>query len=701
MKDKTRLTDFMSIFLTFLLITLLAGGAFLGYVLQDEIRRGRRKLEAETEGSVSRVEDYLNGLIRDEILLGESASDTSWAIKLNSDTDVFDQDFTVFWRQSIQENSLFRPVGLDNAVSRRGMIFRRRSLAVSRTHWGDAAFFVGTLGVPRSLREQVLQQIYACAVPTQIECLNAEGTSCFNRSILFITPMKGTSSSGAQVFLCTVFNAENILKHIEAQLTTGVARFSLVHAESGAVLMESGDGDRTGGRRIEREIFNTPWKAVFEVNTTGSYISQQALGRYLLSLVVIVLVGALLSYLLARWTYRPLQQLLHKVTGSSDNQNALMTLNHSIDSMLQRRREEQQAAAVRQLLMGYFEPGDRLEELVSFREDMYFRVMLLQSGERRPVDGALLENVCQVLQEAGGVTWQASEMLDGGMALILAAAQEEAVHAASGRIQELLEERYLAVSLFFGPISQGLVGVSVSYQEARRKQLYLHRSRAYYYLPFDWEGQLLGAIRQGRLSVAEEILANLRAENERALQSGRMEKEGVLLLLNHLMSDLQRCAREIGLEETLLEPLAELSGLSDFAEMWTLLGDALRRMDEALKAQRGQESTLDQRIVEYIQKHFDQPDLSLTSLQEAFGISSATTINKSIRRMTGQTFQACLIRCRLDRAKELMQDRTLKISAIAQQVGYENEYSFRRSFLRYTGVKVQEYQQSLRMEDRN
>lgn len=69
--------------------------------------------------------------------------------------------------------------------------------------------------------------------------------------------------------------------------------------------------------------------------------------------------------------------------------------------------------------------------------------------------------------------------------------------------------------------------------------------------------------------------------------------------------------------------------------------------------------------------------------------------------MTGQTFQACLIRCRLDRAKELMQDRTLKISAIAQQVGYENEYSFRRSFLRYTGVKVQEYQQSLRMEDRN
>ena len=59
---------------------------------------------------------------------------------------------------------------------------------------------------------------------------------------------------------------------------------------------------------------------------------------------------------------------------------------------------------------------------------------------------------------------------------------------------------------------------------------------------------------------------------------------------------------------------------------------------------------------------------------------------------TGQTFQACLIRFRMDRAKELVNDPKLRIADVARMVGYENESSFRRTFQRYTGCRVQDYQ---------
>jgi len=77
-------------------------------------------------------------------------------------------------------------------------------------------------------------------------------------------------------------------------------------------------------------------------------------------------------------------------------------------------------------------------------------------------------------------------------------------------------------------------------------------------------------------------------------------------------------------------------------------------------------------------------------LQDIFGLS-ANTINKNIKAVTGLTFLPYLTRLRMERAKLLLADKNLKISCISKLVGYENEYSFRRTFNRYTGCKAQDY----------
>lgn len=689
MKERLRLNDFLSIYLAFLIASLAIGGMFLVYVFRDEVSRGQRRVEQETEESASRVADYLSGLIRDEILLGEYARSTTWAVKLSSDTDIFNEEFTYSWKKSIHENTLFRPVGLDNTVCSRGMLFRRKNLAVSRNYWGEPQHYLTTLGVPRALREQALSEILACRMPDQVECFNEQGASCFGRNILFIIPLKPSVYLEPQVYLCTVFNAQNILKRVESMLPEGVTHFSLLNDESGSVLMDFAAGGQ-GQNRLEKTIFNTPWRAVFEVDLGRLYISPSAMLRHLALFGALMLGGVGLSYLLARMTYRPLQQLLRKVNGNPDDKNAFETLNQSIDVMLRRRLEDQKAAAVRQLLTGYFESVERLEELVRFRDDMSFQVLILSSAEKRLMEGEFLQSVYHALGREGGVLWQVSELLDGGVALILAADAPEPVRAASKRVQQLLEGEYWAVSLFFGEILHGLVGISVSYQEARRKQFYLHQGMPRYYFPFDWESQLLDALRKGRLNVAEEILINLRQENEKALQAGKMDQEDMMQMFNCLTSDLQRCVREMGRGDGLPVALTELHTSGSWQEMWNILLEGVRQMN--VSAPRGEADSLDQQIVNYIQRHYDQPELSITMLQEIFGVRSATTLNKYIRELTGQTFQACLIRCRMDRAKELMKDPTLKIAEIARLVGYENEYSFRRSFQRYTGCKVQDYQ---------
>jgi AraC-like DNA-binding protein len=113
----------------------------------------------------------------------------------------------------------------------------------------------------------------------------------------------------------------------------------------------------------------------------------------------------------------------------------------------------------------------------------------------------------------------------------------------------------------------------------------------------------------------------------------------------------------------------ELDGLTE-----ALLARVLRLAEEAPEPT----SRRIQQVVEWLQKHFDQP-ISIADLAEDFGYSEGYFF-RAFRRYTGQSPAAYLTAIRMQHAVQIMQRTTLTFDRIARIVGYQDPLYFSRLF---------------------
>lgn len=89
--------------------------------------------------------------------------------------------------------------------------------------------------------------------------------------------------------------------------------------------------------------------------------------------------------------------------------------------------------------------------------------------------------------------------------------------------------------------------------------------------------------------------------------------------------------------------------------------------------------------MEYIQEHYADQDLSLNSICSYLGIS-ISYFSTIFKEATGETFMEYLIRTRMEKAKELLENTTLKNYEIAERVGFADPHYFGISFKKITGM---------------
>lgn len=94
--------------------------------------------------------------------------------------------------------------------------------------------------------------------------------------------------------------------------------------------------------------------------------------------------------------------------------------------------------------------------------------------------------------------------------------------------------------------------------------------------------------------------------------------------------------------------------------------------------------------LDYIQKNYMDPNLSLNDICSYLNISTSyfSTIFKEV---TGETFTEVLIRTRMEKAKELLENTTMKNYEIAEKVGFSDPHYFGISFKKMTGYTPTEY----------
>lgn len=164
----------------------------------------------------------------------------------------------------------------------------------------------------------------------------------------------------------------------------------------------------------------------------------------------------------------------------------------------------------------------------------------------------------------------------------------------------------------------------------------------------------------------------------------------------------------------------EISGFpAETQEIWTK--DGLPRMNELLnhfdtiedlrsgclqlfagilnkvEGQRDQRSNrqLIQEVKAYVEQHFENPDLSLVLLGDAFQISSKY-VSQLFKEEFGEKFIDYLAKVRVGKAKTWLVVTDMPIQEIAVKVGYLHSFSFIRLFKKIVGMTPGDYRKEFR-----
>lgn len=105
-------------------------------------------------------------------------------------------------------------------------------------------------------------------------------------------------------------------------------------------------------------------------------------------------------------------------------------------------------------------------------------------------------------------------------------------------------------------------------------------------------------------------------------------------------------------------------------------------------------SKLISKIKAYVDGHFCDNAMSLSLVADVFQKNTAY-ISSLFKKETGENFSDYIIRKRMDRAKELLEDFTIKTYEVAEAVGYADTSHFIKVFKKYTGMSTSQYRERL------
>ncbi len=98
------------------------------------------------------------------------------------------------------------------------------------------------------------------------------------------------------------------------------------------------------------------------------------------------------------------------------------------------------------------------------------------------------------------------------------------------------------------------------------------------------------------------------------------------------------------------------------------------------------------RAEQYTRDHFCDPNISLLSVAQHVGMSSAY-FSTVFSQTTGQSFISFLTALRMEKARELLTGTRMRLSDIAMEIGYNEPNYFSHVFRKVTGVTPKEYRQ--------
>lgn len=203
---------------------------------------------------------------------------------------------------------------------------------------------------------------------------------------------------------------------------------------------------------------------------------------------------------------------------------------------------------------------------------------------------------------------------------------------------------------------------------------------------------LTEAIKSGDRRLMEETLGQIETE----IKSALVEKSYACIYLQQVIRAIGNTCQSLSEEpekiiaqrETLLKEVTEQRTFSQAAALVEKYAQEVFDELQELNSSSGQRQGM--LAMDYIQKNYMDPGLSLNSICSYLNISTSY-FSTIFKEMTGETFIEVLTRVRMEKAKELLENTTMKNYEIAEKVGFSDPHYFGISFKKITGKTPTEY----------
>lgn len=508
---------------------------------------------------------------------------------------------------------------------------------------------------------------------------------------------------------------------------------------------------RTGGKLVEERVDGGSFIIMREISANSGlsvvsitdskkfYQSGSEFASWYIFLIAVLFIGGiLLSLVLSRSNYKPIQKLVQKIVDQDTmadqeqegiNEFEIITnkwtdvqnKNEELSALLNRQRPMVVASCLRRILKGKFKTSEEMEATLksaninlsyrynfvillpipvedSFEEDKNLRIMTVLAGFMQPF-----------------IHVYGLDMLkDNGIAVIVNCGERTAgeknvdirLFVADHLCREL-ETRYeISIPFYIGRIYEDVMDINRSFLESAAIASDYHMLGNQKVILFEEIGYEEQNIQYPILEQALFIQCLKQANEEAALKAldnmiGEIEPLKSFVITQCLCFDIINITiktldqlKGFELKNVDLKKLITFKSLPEFREKMAGLTIEMCRQFAEFKDSRNNERKSE--ILDYVNCHYGDSSMGLESVADEFGVSS-NYLSRFFKQETGCSFIQYVTMIRMDRARELLVNSNKQIKEIVAEIGYIDVANFVRKFKGYEGVTPGQYREKMRI----
>lgn len=486
------------------------------------------------------------------------------------------------------------------------------------------------------------------------------------------------------------------------------------------------------------------WKYVYGIksNTLMAKVIQINRG-YVVSTVLVFLLGLLVAAFLLYWNLKPFRRLVKAVLGKTSGcviseasgASEVELIEGTIDNLFRNNRQLNEALEnqlpllkagfIERLLHGeFYKPGE-LQAVMNYSgitlSGRWYAAILIQIYKYSiHMNGDVLQDLDMVrltlqkelekiIKNEGIIHTVDSDKLVIVIGLNASGSEEmrnmveERLHKVS---PTMYEKTRIGISMAVGGFCGNLSEISRSYEQAKLALSFpaqtnhsilwaddLPRGVSEYDYSIEVESRLINLTKAGEIQEAQLLLKTVIAENcvHRSL-SPVMIRQLHSDMLGTLLKIKQQIALNQSDQEEITGMIGGLYGMVSQKRFLDNLNNIIVRICQCVdKNRRSHNHILKKRMIEFIDSNYHSANLSLSAIASEFGVTEKY-VCEFFKEQTGENYSVYLEKVRLGQAVNLLKNSGKSVKDITAECGYASLNTFYKAFKRVYKVSPSEYQ---------